>query len=159
MKALILFDSNFGNTAKVAEAVATELAGQAVSVAKFQEADLDGVDLLVVGSPINAWRPTGRIRNLLSELVGRMKDRWPVGMTAAAFDTRIKSWISGDAATRIAEALEKSGMLLLSEPKPFYVKDKEGPLLRGELSRAREWAAELKRMYKQKSDLRRVFAT
>jgi len=41
--------------------------------------------------------------------------------------------------------LADAGAEMISEPQPFYVKGKEGPLFEGELEKARDWAVEIKR--------------
>lgn len=61
IKSLVIYDSNFGNTQKVAEAIARELKAQAVHVSKVLFSELAGLDLIVVGSPINAWRPSEKM--------------------------------------------------------------------------------------------------
>jgi len=64
LKAFIVYDSAFGNTKAVAEAVAGELNGldaAAVPVDDFTSEQLAAGDLLVVGSPINGWRPTPKV--------------------------------------------------------------------------------------------------
>ncbi len=58
MKALVLYDTNFGNTRKAAEAVAEALDAKAVSVSDVKIDELGNYGLLVVGSPIVGWRPT-----------------------------------------------------------------------------------------------------
>lgn len=138
MKAVILYDSAFGNTKAIAEAVASGLAqvnAKAVPVAQFQPGDLSAGDLLVVGSPINGWQPTPRI----TAAINTLGTEGLVGVLAAAFDTRVKLFIHGDAARKISHAVEKSGATVISRPMPFYVEGTEGPLLNGETERARAW--------------------
>ncbi len=65
------------------------------------------------------------------------------GIKAAAFDTRVKLFIHGDAAKKIAKALEDAGAEIVAEPQAFFVKGKEGPLLDGEIERASQWAKSL----------------
>lgn len=142
MEVLIIYDSNFGNTKKVADHIATEFGSNAssLSVNDFNQNQLQGIKLLIVGSPINAWRPTKKIKEFLNRLDPvKMK-----GIKAAAFDTRVKSFISGDAAKKIARALENSGASVVAPPTGFYVKGNEGPLLDGELKKAEEWIQVIK---------------
>lgn len=142
MEILIIYDSNFGNTKKVADHVASQFGSKAssLSVNDFKENHLQGIKLLVVGSPINAWRPTKKIKEFLTSL-GHAKMK---GIKAAAFDTRVKSFLSGDAAKKIAKALENSGANLVAPPIGFYVKGNEGPLVEGELKKAEDWTAAIK---------------
>ncbi|SDP69958.1 Flavodoxin domain-containing protein [Arthrobacter sp. ok909] len=142
MKAFIVYDSAFGNTKAVAEAVAGELEGldaAAVPVDDFNAGELAAGDLLVVGSPINGWRPTPKVTALLS---GLGKDRL-TGVRAAAFDTRVRMFIHGDAAKKITHALRSGGADIISEPMPFYVGGTKGPLRSGEIEKAGSWAKTL----------------
>lgn len=116
------------------------LGGKAQSVNNFNADDLSGVDLLVVGSPINAWRATEKIRYFLSNLKTLKLNK----ISAAAFDTRIRIFFSGNAAKRIGKSLVEAGAELITPPLAFYVKDKEGPLAEGEIEKAKSWAAHLK---------------
>lgn len=141
MKSLVLFDSHHGNTRKIAESVAEILGTRAVAVADVRPEDLSGLGLLVVGSPILGWKPSERTQAFLGSLgQNRLK-----GVKAAAFDTRVKLFIHGDAAGKIAKSLAAAGAEIIAEPKAFYVKGKEGPLFEGELDKAREWAENIKK--------------
>jgi flavodoxin len=138
MRKLVVYDTNFGNTQRIAERVAGELGdgAKAVSVNDIMNSDLDEVSLLFIGSPIVGWKPTEKMQKFLSTLgQGQLK-----GVSAAAFDTRVKMFISGNGAKKIAAALRKSGATLVSEPIGFFVKGKEGPLFDGELEKAAAWA-------------------
>jgi flavodoxin len=139
MRSLVIYDSNFGNTKTVALAIATELKAEALSVNGLTPASLKGVDLLIVGSPINAWRPTTKVSMFLEAIPGGELRN----MKAAAFDTRIKTFLSGNAAKRISKKLETKGASIVATPMAFYVKDKEGPLLEGVLEIARNWARQI----------------
>lgn len=137
MEILIIFDSNFGNTKRIADHMAAHLAKNAasVSVNDFKESDLQGIKVLVIGSPINGWKPTKRITAFLSHLNPiSLKD-----VKGGAFDTRIKSFLSGNAAKKIAKALENSGVNIIAPSIGFYVKRNEGPLVEGELKKAENW--------------------
>ena len=138
MSALVVFDSNFGNTQKIAEAVAEELGNGAAAtpLADLAQGGLTGVDLLVVGSPINAWKPTERMKSFLDGLgEGSLR-----GVRAAAFDTRVRLFIHGDAAGKISRALEKAGAQIVARPRGFIVEGREGPLAAGEVEGATAWA-------------------
>ncbi|HET7139137.1 MAG TPA: flavodoxin domain-containing protein [Arthrobacter sp.] len=142
MKAHIVFDSAYGNTKAVAEAIAQGLRpirAAAVSVTDFDPGNLSAGDLLIVGSPINGWRPTPKITELLGELGnGKLE-----GIKAAAFDTRVRFFIHGDAAKKITKLLKEGGANILSAPALFYVQGSEGPLRGGELEKAADWARSL----------------
>ncbi len=142
MKSLILFDSTFGNTKIIAETIASEFGKdvKTVSISDFKEGDLKGINLLVVGSPIVGWSPTEKMGKFLA---GLGHDQLK-GMLAAAFDTRMKIFFSGDVAKKIAAALKAAGAHVIVEPKGFFVKGREGPLFDGEVEKARAWAQSIK---------------
>jgi len=152
MKALIVFDSFFGNTEQVARAVGEALSQKdEATVARVSEVKpehLLGIDLLVVGSPTRAFRPSEDTQAFLKGLAAQSLQ----GIRTAAFDTRINPddtnsgfvrlvmRLFGYAAEPIARGLTSKGGALTGEPEGFYVEDKEGPLKDGELERARDWA-------------------
>jgi flavodoxin len=151
---LVIYDSYFGNTEQVAQAIGQVLGSageiQSLRVGMLQPEQLKGLKLLVVGSPTRGFRPTEAISDLLK---GLPKNHLS-GTKVAAFDTRfteeeIKSSakflpfmvkIFGYAAKPIADRLQEKGGELVEPPEGFYVRGTEGPLLEGELSRAAEWA-------------------
>lgn len=143
MKALVVYDSNYGNTRKLAETIARALGKRvkAVHVDEANPGELQGLDLLVVGSPIIAWNPTQKIKKFL----GKIKSAGLDNMKAAAFDTRINIKIHGDACEKIGKKLQAAGLKLAADPRYFFVLDKEGPLADGEIESAVEWAAILKK--------------
>jgi flavodoxin len=151
MKTLVIYDSVFGNTEKVAQAIAAALGTQAVPVSQAEAGQLCGLDLLVVGSPIRKFSPTEGISKLLKDL---SKDHL-TGACVAAFDTRIDLETidskvfrfvvdkGGYAARAIAKSLEKKGGRLAAPGEGFYVTGEQGPLKDGELERAAAWASSL----------------
>jgi len=146
MKALVIYDSTFGNTKTIAETICSKLGkdAQPVYVKDLTKEHLKGIDLLVVGSPIIAWKPSENMGKFLAGL----KPNQLNGYKAAAFDTRVKLFISGDGAKKIAKSLMKAGAELVIEPQGFFVNDKEGPLLKGETERAAEWVEKIKQQAK-----------
>jgi flavodoxin I len=157
MKALVLYDSVFGNTEKVAQAIAAALGSpDEVACLRVRDANhekLQGLSLLVVGSPTRGFRPTAA----LSKFLKNIPSGGLAGMKVAAFDTRIppneiKSSpailqimikIFGYADKRIAGMLTKKGGQMVGETQGFFVHGTEGPLYDGELERAAEWARKL----------------
>lgn len=144
MNAWVVYDSQYGNTEKIAGAVGDALGPDArvMRAGGVDPADLERVDLLVVGSPTHGGRPTEAVQGLLDRLKGSL----PAGMRVAAFDTRLAAkWVRifGYAAPKIAGALEEEGGNLVAPAEGFVVKGREGPLKDGELERAAGWAREL----------------
>ena len=70
MKALVIFDTGFGNTKMIAKTIARELGNdtKTISVTDFNNNELEGIDLLVVGSPIIGWKPSERMGKFLASL-------------------------------------------------------------------------------------------
>lgn len=155
MNALLIYDSVFGNTEKVARAIADGLGKKAtVEMKRPAEATVEalaGCDLLVVGSPTRGFRPTEGLSALLKGLPGGSLK----GRRVAAFDTRIDArdikqaafrfmvHAGGYAATKIAERLKKAGAELAAAPEGFIVEATEGPMRSGELERAAAWGERL----------------
>lgn len=152
MKAVIIYDSVFGNTEKVAQSVGQALGASAeVSVLPVSEATperLRGADLLIAGAPTRQFRPSDGMRQWLASLpAGALQ-----GMKTAAFDTRMSVkdanvWvltvmvkIFGYAAEPMAKKLKAKGGQPTGTPAGFLVKGTEGPLFDGELERAAAWA-------------------
>ena len=142
MTSLIVYDSYFGNTKLIAETIGKEFGAdtRTMHVSNFKNSDLNGVGLLIVGSPISGWKPSEKISAfLLSFGEDQLK-----GIRVATFDTRMKIITHGDAAKKMSETLSNLGAEVIVEPNWFVVTGKEGPLANGELERAREWARKIK---------------
>lgn len=151
MKTLVVYDSFFGNTEKVALAIRTALGGpeqvEAVRAGEVKPEQLKEVGLLVVGSPTRAFSPS----KATTEFLTGLPSNGLKGVKAAVFDTRmdvakaprllaIMVRLFGYAAQRIAAKLVKKGASLALPPEGFFVKDSEGPLEDDELERAAAWA-------------------
>jgi flavodoxin len=146
MKALVVYDSKFGNTERLARAIAEELgAGEPavlVAAGAASERDLAGIDLLVVGGPTQGHGLSPALRAFLE----RIPQEAVRDVPTVTFDTRL-SWprlLSGSAAAGSARRLEKKGARLLVPPESFLVTKGEGPLAEGELARASSWANEVR---------------
>ncbi|MGA5301845.1 flavodoxin family protein [Nucisporomicrobium flavum] len=156
MNVLIVTESCFGNTARVARAVAAGLRskGAEVTIAEAAAAPaLDGVDLLLVGAPThNMGLPGPASRgqaatkggNPPATGVAEWLDRLSgFGGRAATFDTVTGTgFFSGSAAKGIQKRLRRSRVDVVAR-ESFVVKATEGPLADGELDRAELWGAAL----------------
>ncbi len=156
MKTIVLYDSQYGNTQQIAQAIASQL-GSPEAVALLRPAELDhtqlaGLSLLVVGSPTQRFMATPA---LMAWLNGIPRDGLR-GMQVAAFDTRLTEqqiratpvlkWFvrkSSYAAWWLAKQLKKKGGTLILPPEGFFVEGMEGPLLPGELERAAAWGRKI----------------
>jgi flavodoxin len=145
MQVLVVYDSLYGNTEKIARAIAGAVAPpdtvKILRVGEAGPADLEDVGLLFVGSPTQGGRATKAIQAFLDKVPA---DAFK-NMRVAAFDTRLKTKmvkVFGYAAGRIEKSLKEKGAAQLP-PGLFLVKSTRGPLEEGEEERAKEWAKEV----------------
>jgi flavodoxin I len=141
MKAVVVYDSVYGNTEQIARSIGGAVSGdvRVLRAGEVGPAELASLDLLIVGSPTYGGRPTPAARDFLN----RVPQAAVKGVAVAAFDTRISVKvvrIFGFAAGRIAGSLKKKGGTLVLPPEGFFVEGTEGPLKEGELERAAGWA-------------------
>jgi len=155
MNTLVVYDSQYGNTERIAQAIVDTLRafGQAVLVDPAYPVALQGVDLLIVGSPTQGFRPTLAMQVLL----GNVSSKQLAGLAVACFDTRFRGHLwKSSAAPRMARQLCAMGLEPVVPPESFFVKamKKEGPLLAGEVERASRWALTIQQQYEaQKAQL------
>jgi flavodoxin len=140
MNALIVYDSQYGNTEKIARAIGNAIPGaRELHGSEVDTSSLESVELLIVGSPTHGGRPMGAVKTFLSKVPATTIK----GVNVAAFDTRFESRFAklfGYAAGRIANSLKRKGGNFLVEPEGFFVEGTKGPPKEGELERAAGWA-------------------
>ena len=165
MKALVIHESMFGNTAAMGEAIAASLRAHGLEVdagpiSRFEPARTAEADLLVVGGPTHAHGMTSKgtrkaavedkrypssepnagpgLRDWLTRLPSGS------GRLAATFDTRFDKprFLTGSAAKGIARRLEQHGYRLIVQPESFFVNGQH-QLEAGQTDRATAWAATL----------------
>ena len=163
MKALVVYESMFGNTEQVARAVADGLAEhldvQVLEVGQAPAVIPDPLDLVVVGGPTHAFsmsRPGtredarrqgatgGDPQTGIREWLARLRaSTHPVRV--ATFDTKVQKvrHLPGSAARAAAKAVRKLGYASVARAESFYVFDVKGPLVEDELRRARAWGERL----------------
>lgn len=171
MRALVIYESMFGNTAAVAKAIVTGLAdGIDVEIFEVSSAPAavdERFDLIVVGGPTHAFglsrestrqsavdqgAPGPKVRTGIRDWLQSLHLEPDVRL-GAAFATRIpKKWIPGSAARSAARVLEQRGVRLLLPAEDFFVEDVAGPLLPRELERAEQWGRELRTALAAASD-------
>lgn len=154
MNTLIIYDSAYGNTAKVAHVIENEASTfgktKHILAKDFKASDIEDIDVMFIGSPTQGGRPTQPITDLVNALTPNVYKRIPI----APFDTRfavndhgfgLKMLMKtiGFAAPKIAAGITQKSGHLLCAPEGFIVSDKEGPLLEGELKRAAQWTARI----------------
>jgi len=158
MKTLIVYDSFFGCTEKIAQEIGSTLTKHGfVSVVKVDQTTpemLTDIDLLIIGSPTRAFSASPNTKAFLKQVNSDVLN----GVRVAAFDTRIGDIdkapkilkflvnIFGYAAEPMLKALIKKGGIETVAPGWFYVDGMEGPVTEGELERAAAWAEEIARV-------------
>ena len=161
-RALVVFESMFGNTRQIAEAVkeglSTSVPTDILEVGTAPGVVPDGVGMIIVGGPTHAFgmsRPKTRqdatrqagghvvsggtgLREWLTTLHARGS------LLAATFDTRINEpRLPGSAARGAEKRLRKLGFQIAAPSESFHVTGTVGPLVDGEAERARRWGEEL----------------
>jgi hypothetical protein len=168
MRAAVVYESMYGNTRHIAEAIrdGLEYAGLATDLYPVAEVPpLDGVDLLVVGGPTHTWSMSrASTRHAAVEAAGKASSglhlepkaeaaglrEWlattaldvPV---AAGFDTRLSapSFLTGRASRGIARRLRRQGARLVLPSASFFVDRHNTLVVGGETTRARAWGEAL----------------
>jgi predicted phosphoribosyltransferase len=163
MKALVVYESMFGNTEQIARAIADGL-GESLEVQLVEVSDAPAVPdsdvaLIVAGGPTHAFSMSRT--NTRADAISRGAREgerefglreWMAALPAgehtgkiATFDTKIESmrWAPGSAAKGAAKAARHHGYDSAAKAESFYVRDVDGPLVEGELDRARAWARQL----------------
>ena len=161
MRALVVYESMFGNTRTVAEAVADGLTSrfevETVEVGVAPAAVRDDVALVVAGGPTHAFGMTREsTRRSAKDQAGGAVVSPGIGLrewldalshgtaAAATFDTRVRHpRVPGSAAHAAEKRLRKLGFRVAVPAETFWVEGTPGPLLVGEADRAREWGAGL----------------
>ncbi|GIJ48122.1 flavodoxin [Virgisporangium aliadipatigenens] len=156
MRALVVYESMFGNTRAIANAVAEGLAtGMPVDVTEVGAAPATfDAELVVIGGPTHAFsmsRPATR-RDAAQKADGAIvstgigvrewldRQRSTLeGRQVAAFGTRMDSFMSGSAAKSLQRRLGRLGARVAVPFGDFHVEGMQGPLPEGELDRARRW--------------------
>jgi flavodoxin len=148
MHALVIYDSKFGNTELVANAIARAASSfgdvqvmNTAAAARTLEGNPAPPDLVFLGGPTQRRGPSPALRAFLDTLPDRFH-----GVPTAPFDTRYRgsTWIMGSAASEAAKVLRSGGGEVVTEPESFYIVRK-GPmelqkLEPGEIARAEAWA-------------------
>jgi flavodoxin len=149
MKALVLFESAYGNTERIARVIAEGLEnhGQVtlLHATEAKSVNLWEFDLLVIGSPTQFRKASPTMLGWLDALPYKGLK----GYLIAIYDTRYQMpvWRSGSAGSQMGKRVRKLGGVLLLEPESFFVNRNAGDLLPGELERVPAWVDALYREY------------
>lgn len=144
-KALVVYGSVYGNTEKIAKALAqgVEAVGVDVDLATVSEVDLGKLveyDFLAIGAPTQAFGIYKPVKEFLERLnsVEGLK-----GKKAFAFDTKMKSRLAGSAAKGIEKKLASLGLSIVKPHASAIVNGREGPLEEGAEETFKRIGAEL----------------
>ncbi len=151
MNALIVYDSKFGNTERLARAIAERLgSARLMRVEEAGAIERAECDLLIVAGPTHRHGTS----SIIKEWLGRIPRKAFKGVPAATFDTRYRMsrFLTGSAAVRIAGRLKRTGIRLVVPPESFFMQRDVPPkgekrrhelehLEPGEVERASAWAA------------------
>jgi flavodoxin I len=141
MKTLVIYDSLYGNTKIIAQAIGDVIPGDAkvLHVGEVDASALGAYDLLIVGAPTHGGGPSDPAKELLEKVQASAL----TGVKVAAFDTRHTARLLrlfGFAAPKIAKSLQKKSGTLVGAAEGFFVTGTKGPLKEGEIERAAAWA-------------------
>jgi len=148
MKVLIIYDtvSPLKVTLNVAETIGEVLREKgmevrSVFVKEVDRATVKDFDCLIVGSPTMYFRASGGIMQFLNSF----SDKEFSGKRGAAFDTQLKSRMSGNGAEGIEKKIKKLGLEVIAPPLVVYVEGKMNEMQpkAGELEKAKNWAQEV----------------
>lgn len=146
MNTCVVYDSQFGNTERIAQAIADPLRPfgpvRVVRVDPDHPLDCQEADVLILGSPTQGFRATLAMQSFVKEVpFVLLRD-----LGVACFDTRVHGpW--GSAARHLARRLRTLGVEPLVPPMSFFVQGTQGPLIEGEVERAGRWAVSLRQQY------------
>ena len=147
MQTLIIYNSKFGNTEKVAQAIARGI-GQVSEVRvtstdeaiRVVETLASRPDLVLIGGPSQNHGPSAGLRAFVNALPVALR-----GIPSACFDTRYRGPIllMGSAGSAAAKALAKTGSAIVAPPESFFIV-RHGPMPQqtlepGEIERAEAW--------------------
>ena len=138
MKALIVFDTDYGMTEKIAVKILSGMKDGGVSDVVMKKADVSteedfkAADAWVFGSPVHIGGATGTTKKALKMALKTGTN----GKRGTAFDTRFANTKGKAAAEKMAEAMKEEGVAIVVEPMWFVVMKTKGPLAEGEEDKA-----------------------
>jgi len=128
-KAIILYDSVYGNTKKVAMSLSRglEAGGLYVDSSPIQDFDtleLKNYDVIGIGGPTHFHGASKQMKVFLKRIeLFKMENKY-----GFAFETKADFRLAGSAAKRIIRNLKKMKLKIIHSPITGIVLDKEGPL-------------------------------
>ena len=161
MRMLIIYFSKFGNTRRIAQAMAEPLEPvgevRVLTIDQLAASDFEGVDLAIVGSPTHGFNVPEVVRSAL----GALPPGILVGKCVAAFDTTLRPWPLRlfRASPKLLRQLAQLGGKPVAQPQTFFVQThstqgtgEHDLLLEGQIERARDWANEILKQLKVQAE-------
>ena len=147
MKAIVVYDTKFGNTEKIAKVLAEGMkeqgvTGDSVKVGEVEISRLKEYDLLVIGGPTHGFG----ISKPMKDFLDKLESAEISGKKAFVFDTKLKSRFAGSAGKGIEKRLKKLQMSIVRPYASAIVKGTEGPLEEGTEKRFKEIASEIAKL-------------
>jgi len=157
MRTLVVYFSKFGNTRRVAQAIAETMKQAAdvrvISIDQLTASDFEGVDLVIMGMPTHAFTVPEAVRSALAALPPGILS----GKSVAAFDTTVRPWPLRlmRASPKLLRQLSRLGGKPVARPETFFVRTSSTQqpgetdlLLEGQIERAQEWAGQILKQLK-----------
>lgn len=164
LRARVVYESMFGNSEWVAQAVAAGLRLEGIETTVVNVGDAahaDDQDLLVVGAPTHAFSLSRASTREDAVKQGAPAEAAAIGLRewieaerkpadgsrllVAAFDTRARKvkHLPAAASRKAAHLMVKKGYELVVPPHGFLVEDVDGPLSDGQLELATAWGRDV----------------
>lgn len=157
MKAIVVYESFFGNTSLIADAIAEELGCMKIKAHSFRTEMINDYDCIVIGAPTRKFTVSKEIKECLTQISNH-------GSKVVVFDTRMEFTDSepkllrflvkrfGYATDTMEKILKKHKIETCISSTGFYVDGREGPLREGEIERAKAWISKIWDVRKQNNN-------
>ena len=146
VKAVLLYESKYGNTKRVAEAIAEEMqrvGGMEAALTALKGVDVDDIanyDVILLGGPTHFGGPTRGVRKFIDALGKRNVN----GKSVAVFDTYLgEDFEKGVRKMEEQIRAKAPGLKLLAPGLSIRVEGMKGPIAEGELVKCKDFVKQL----------------
>jgi len=146
VKAVLLYESKYGNTKRVAEAIAEEMqrvGGMEAALTALKGVDVDDIanyDVILLGGPTHFGGPTRSVRKFIDALGKRNVN----GKSVAVFDTYLgEDFEKGVRKMEEQIRAKAPGLKLLAPGLSIRVEGMKGPIAEGELVKCKDFVKQL----------------
>ena len=146
VKVVLLYESKYGNTKRVAEAIAEEMqrvGGMEATITALKGVDIDDIancDMILLGGPTHFGGPTGGVRKFIDALGKRNVN----GKSVAVFDTYLgEDFEKGVRKMEEQIRAKAPGLKLLAPGLSIRVEGMKGPIVEGELVKCKDFVKQL----------------